>query len=149
MDKGFDIRNYNLFDVLNMLNLPYEFHTQHLADLKNKITQLNQPGVSIETYNFYKKTYILANCIHKYREKKREYDMDYFPEIEEDKLLYEDILKIPDFERLQSSDHILELVLKNNDNLKIKINDSLPQEIVEGAKERLKRSNLDFLLRFL
>jgi hypothetical protein len=143
MDKGFDIRNYNLFDVLNMLNLPYEFHTQHLADLKNKITQLNQPGVSIETYNFYKKTYILANCIHKYREKKREYDMDYFPEIEEDKLLYEDILKIPDFERLQSSDHILELVLKNNDNLKIKINDSLPQEIVEGAKERLKRSSIE------
>ena len=143
MDKGFDIRNYNLFDILNILNLPYEFHTQHLAELKSKVTQLNHPGVSIETYNFYKKTYIIVTCIHKYREKKREYDMDYFPEIEEDKLLYDDILKIPDFERLQNSDQILELVLKNNENLKIKINDDVPQEITEGLRNRYERAKLN------
>ena len=31
MDKGFDIRKYDLFDILNMLNLPYEFQAPHLA----------------------------------------------------------------------------------------------------------------------
>ncbi len=36
MDKGFDIREYDLFDILNMLKLPYEFQATHLADLKKK-----------------------------------------------------------------------------------------------------------------
>ena len=77
----------------------------------------------METYNFYKKSFIVISCIHKYREKKLEYDIDYYPDIGEDKLLYNDILNIPNFDRLQNSDQILELVLKNNENLKIKIND--------------------------
>ena len=140
MDKGFDIREYDLFDILNMLKLPYEFQATHLADLKKKINMLNQPDISLETYNFYKKTFVIVSCIHKYREKKQEYDIDYYPDIGEDKLLYKDILDIPDFERLQNSDHILELVLKNNENLKIKINDELPQEIIENSKKRYQRS---------
>jgi hypothetical protein len=143
MDKGFDIRNYDLFDILNMLKLPYEFQTQHLADLKKKINMLNQPNISMETYNFYKKSFVVVSCIHKYREKKQEYDIDYYPDIGEDKLLYKDILDVPDFERLQSSDQILELVLKNNENLKIKINDELPQEIIDNSKKRYKRTMIE------
>ena len=62
MEKGFDIRNYDLFDILNMLKLPYEFQTQHLADLKKKINMLNQPNISMETYNFYKKSFVIVSC---------------------------------------------------------------------------------------
>ena len=54
--------------------------------------------------------------------------------------LYDDILKIPDFERLPSPEQILELVLKNNEELKIKINDDTPAEITEGIQDRYARS---------
>ena len=123
--------------------ISYEFQTQHLADLKKKINLINQPNISMETYHFYKKSFVVVSCIHKYREKKQEFDMDYFPDIEEDKLLFKDILNIPDFERLQNSDQILELVLKDNENLKIKVNDELPREIIEGAKQRYERSIIE------
>ncbi len=140
MEKDFNIQNYTFYDILHLLNLPYEFQTSHLAELKKKITLLNQPNVSTDIYHFYKKTFIIVNCIHKYREKKSEFDLDYFPEIEEDTLLYDDILKIPDFERLPSPEQILELVLKNNEELKIKINDDTPEEITEGIQDRYARS---------
>ncbi len=37
MEKDFDLQNYTLYDVLHLLQLPYEFHTPHLAETKKKL----------------------------------------------------------------------------------------------------------------
>tara|TARA_A100001015_G_scaffold262310_1_gene308472 strand:+ start:5687 stop:6994 length:1308 start_codon:yes stop_codon:yes gene_type:complete len=140
MEKDFNIENYSLFDILHLLQLPYEFQTPHLAETKKKINLLNQPGVDKGVYDFYKKTFIVVNCLNKYREKKMEFDLDYFPDLEEDKNLYKEILILPNFERLNSPEQILEIILKNNENLRIKSNNEQPREILEQFAQKFERS---------
>ena len=140
MEKDFNIENYSLFDILHLLQLPYEFQTPHLAETKKKINLLNQPSVDKGVYDFYKKTFIVVNCLNKYREKKMEFDLDYFPDLEEDKNLYKEILIIPNFERLNSPEQILEIILKNNENLRIKSNNEQPREILEQFAQKFERT---------
>ena len=140
MEKDFDLQNYTLYDVLHLLQLPYEFHTPHLAETKKKINLLNQPSVDGSIYNFYKKTFIIVNCINKYREKKMEFDIDYFPDVEEDKRLYDEIILIPEFDKLESPERVLEHVLHNNENLRIKSNNEQPREIIQEFMKKLERS---------
>tara|TARA_Y100000816_G_scaffold159113_1_gene113734 strand:- start:4948 stop:6246 length:1299 start_codon:yes stop_codon:yes gene_type:complete len=140
MEKDFNIENYSLFDILHLLQLPYEFQTPHLAETKKKINLLNQPGVDKSIYDFYKKTFVVVNCLNKYREKKMEFDLDYFPDLEEDKNLYKEILILPNFERLNSPEQILEIILKNNENLRIKSNNEQPQQILQQFAEKMERS---------
>jgi len=140
MEKDFNIENYSLFDILHLLQLPYEFQTPHLAETKKKINLLNQPSVDKGVYDFYKKTFIVVNCLNKYREKKMEFDLDYFPDLEEDKNLYKEILILPNFERLNSPEQILEIILKNNENLRIKSNNEQPREILEQFAQKFERT---------
>ena len=57
-----------------------------------------------------------------------------------DKNLYKEILIIPNFERLNSPEQILEIILKNNENLRIKSNNEQPREILEQFAQKFERT---------
>lgn len=98
-EKDLDIGNYDIYELLNIYQLPY-FFTEDDFDQAKSINQMindNQETLPIETLIFYQKAYTLVDCLRKYRENKKINNDKYTPNILDDIKLMNNITGFQNF----------------------------------------------------
>ena len=107
-----NLNNYELFDILHVFGVPYDYTDHHLRNAYQKIEQINsarsqlQPEIPI----FYEKSFIIIECIHKFREQQKLLNERYLPNQNDDSEVLKTITTIPKFEKYSNVLELLNVV---------------------------------------
>ena len=114
-----NLENYELFDILHLYGLPYDFTDHHIRQANSKLEQINsakqQLGADIPI--FYKKSFVIIECIHKFREQQKLLNERYLSNHNDDAEILKTLLETDNFQNYESTLELLNVVLKNNTKL--------------------------------
>ena len=102
--QDLDIDNYDIYELLNIYQLPYFFSDDEF----NKVREINnailekQTEIDSNIVIFYKKSYVLTDCIKKYRDSQKLRRGKYIANVVDDTQLIDKIKAIEDFETFDS-----------------------------------------------
>ena len=114
-----NLNNYKLFDILHVFGLPYDFTDHHLRSAHQKVDQINsarsqlQPEIPV----FYEKSFMIIECIHKFREQQKLLNERYLSNQNDDTEVFKTIININNFEKYSNVLELLNTVFKNNQRL--------------------------------
>ena len=68
-----NLENYELFDLLHVFSLPYDFTDYHIRTASKKLDKINEAKLQLppEIPLFYQKTFVIIECLHKFREQQK------------------------------------------------------------------------------
>ena len=87
-----DLKNYNLDDILKLLNLPYDFTQEDMKNTKKTVlmTHPDKSGLDQKYFLFFSEAYKIAQNIYEFRHKSQNKTTEYKVEINKE---HNDILK--------------------------------------------------------
>tara|TARA_A100001011_G_scaffold386775_2_gene463284 strand:- start:256 stop:1719 length:1464 start_codon:yes stop_codon:yes gene_type:complete len=114
-----NLENYELFDILHVYGLPYDFTDHHIRLASSKLDQINSAKHQLdpEIPIFYHKSFVIIECIHKFREQQKLLNERYLSNHNDDGEILKTLLETKNFQNYDSSVELLNIVLKNNSNL--------------------------------
>ena len=114
-----NLENYELFDILHVYGLPYDFTDYHIRIASSKLDQINSAKDQLdpEIPLFYQKSFVIIECIHKFREQQKLLNERYLSNHNDDGEILKTILQTENFENYNSIVDLLNVILKNNNNL--------------------------------
>jgi hypothetical protein len=118
--QDLDINNYDIYELLNIYQLPYFFTEDDFDKAKevNRVILENRGSLDLNTIVFYNKAYTLIDCIRKYRETKKLQRGKYVSNVVDDTQLID---KIKVIEKYDTYDNIAILTKIMNDNFADKL----------------------------
>ena len=114
-----NLENYELFDLLHVFSLPYDFTDYHIRTASKKLDKINEAKLQLppEVPLFYQKTFVIIECLHKFREQQKLLNERYLSNHNDDGEVLKTVLQINNFENYNNILELLNVVLKNNSNL--------------------------------
>ena len=114
-----NLENYELFDLLHVFSLPYDFTDYHIRSASKKLDQINEAKSQLpsEVPLFYQKTFVIIECLHKFREQQKLLNERYLSNQNDDAEVLKTVLQINNFENYNNILELLNVVLKNNKNI--------------------------------
>ena len=94
-----NLDNYELFDILHVYNLPYDFTDFNLRQASSKLEKINSmksqldPNIPI----FYEKCFIIIECLNKFRQQQKLLNERYLSNQNDDQEVLKTILLTKDF----------------------------------------------------
>ena len=142
-----NLENYELFDILHVYGVPYDFTDHHIRIASNKLDQINsaKDQLDAEIPLFYHKSFVIIQCIHKFREQQKLLNERYLSNHNDDGEILKTILQTDNFQNYDSILDLLNVILKNNNNLvrQNHNNRRLHDEIQNRINDAANISNLD------
>ena len=114
-----NLENYELFDILHVFSLPYDFTDFHIRTASKKVDQINEARTQLHSDIplFYQKSFVIIECLHKFREQQKLLNERYLSNQNDDIEVVKTVLQINNFENYNNVLELLNVVLKNNKNL--------------------------------
>ena len=111
-----NLDNYELFDILHVYGLPYDFTDYHLRIAGKKLDQINSAKHQLtpEIPLFYEKSFVIINCLHKFREQQKLLNERYLSNHNDDTEVLKTVLTIDNFQNYNNVLDLLNTVLKKN-----------------------------------
>ncbi len=97
--QDLDIDNYNIYDLLNIFQLPFFFTEDNFTDAKNINSSIidNADTLSPDICAFYKKAYTLTDCLKKHREMQKIQRGKYIANVVDDTQILDQIKEIDNY----------------------------------------------------
>ena len=64
-ENDLDLKNYQLFDILGLFELPYDYTDNHVDNAKEKTKNIETQVKDKEIVKFYKKAFIIISSLRK------------------------------------------------------------------------------------
>ena len=127
-ENDLDLKNYQLFDILGLFEIPYDYTDIHVDKAKVKTKNIEQKIKDKEIVKFYKKAFVIINCLRKFRESKKIANPRYINNERDDNTLITALLEKSDFNDYNNIRGLIQEILDKNDELNVNYEHSLRPE---------------------
>ena len=116
-----NLENYDLDDILSLFNVSYNYDSNDLKRGKEILLQLHPYKCEIDSkyFDFYSSAYKIIECLHVYREHKLLLNVEYNPNHGEDNDFINKIKKIPNFQKYEDVNILIDRINNKNDGTDI------------------------------
>jgi hypothetical protein len=121
-ENDLDLKNYQLFDILGLFELPYDYSDIHVDDAKEKTNNIEKKIKDKEIVTFYKKALLIISSLRKFRESRKIANPRYINNEKDDNKLITALLDTSD---LNDYTNIIQRILNENDDLNVNYQQSI------------------------
>ena len=116
-ENDLDLKNYQLFDILGLFELPYDYTDNHVDNAKEKTKNIETQVKDKEIVKFYKKAFIIISSLRKFRESRKIANPRYINNEKDDNTLITALLDRSDFNDNNGIRALIQEILDKNDEL--------------------------------
>jgi len=127
-EADLDLNNYNVYDILGLFELPYDYGDHGLKKANKKLDEIKESIDDENLVKFYNNAYTSLNCLHKFRENRKLANPKYLNNQHDDTKLIKAVISKKDISRYDSILTLLQEILREHDDLTIKYGNEFKPE---------------------
>jgi len=127
-ETDLDLNNYDVFDILGLFELPYDYGDHGLKQAQTKLDKIKSDVEDTKIVNFYDTAYTSLNCLHKFRENRKLANPKYLNNQNDDSKLIKATIAKNNVNNYDSILTLLQEILGENNELNIQYNHEFKPE---------------------